>query len=71
LVGVGASRRSRTTLEPHHIDHEHFTRFRKHLGAMDPNTKLILDELKSVQTNLTNRIASARSSHPSAPALSP
>ena len=43
-------------MEPHHIDHEHFTRFRKQLGAMDPNTKLILDELKSVQLHLTNRI---------------
>ena len=48
--------RIRSTLEPHQIDHEHFTRFRKQLGAMDPNTKLILDELKSVQSNLTSRI---------------
>jgi hypothetical protein len=29
---------------------------------MDPNTKLILDELKSVQTNLTNRIGAVESS---------
>ena len=52
----------RSTLEPHQIDHEHFTRFRKQLGAMDPNTKLILDELKLVQTNLTNRIVVVESS---------
>jgi len=43
-------------MEPHQIDHEHFTCFRKQLGTMDFNTKLILDELKSVQSNLTNRI---------------
>ena len=51
-----------STLEPHQIDHEHFTRFRKQLGAMDPNTKLIIDELKSVQNNLTNRIGAVESS---------
>ena len=32
-------------LEPHEIIHDHFTRFRKQLGDMDSNTKLILDEL--------------------------
>jgi len=35
-------------LEPHEIFHDHFTRFRKQRGDMDPNTKLILDELRSV-----------------------
>ena len=29
---------------------------------MDPNTKLILDELKSVQMNLTNRIVAEETS---------
>ena len=35
-------------LEPHEIFHDHFTWFRKQRGDMDPNTKLILDELRSV-----------------------
>jgi len=43
-------------LEPHDIIHDHFTRFRKQLGDMDSNTKLILDELRSVQANLTARM---------------
>ena len=39
-------------LEPHEIIHDHFTRFRKHIEAMDSNTKLLLDELKSVKISL-------------------
>ena len=38
------------TLEPHQIDHDYFTRFRKQSGAMDPNIQLLLDEIKSVKT---------------------
>ena len=50
-------------MDPHEIDHNYFTRFRKQLGAMDPNLKLILDEFKVVrgsvsysQTSLTLQI---------------
>ena len=50
-------------MDPHEIDHNHFTRFGKQLGAMDPNLKLILDEFKVVrgsvsylQTSLTLQI---------------
>ena len=40
------------TLEPHQIDHDYFTRFRKQSGAMDPNIQLLLDEIKSVKATV-------------------
>lgn len=38
----------KNTLEPHKINHSHFTRLHKHLGAMDPNFKFLLGEIKTV-----------------------
>ena len=37
--------RSCTVLDPHH---NHFTRLQKHLGVMDPASKLLLDEMKKL-----------------------
>jgi len=56
---------SEQILELHQINHGHFTRFRKHLGAMDLTVKLTLNFIKSVwetvldiQASLMTRIDS-------------
>jgi hypothetical protein len=37
-----------------HLNHHHFTRLQKLRGAMDPNTKLILDEMKKLGDRLSS-----------------
>ena len=56
-------------LEPHQIKHDHFTRFRHNLGAMDPNFKIMFDELKAMRGSvdglkgsLTERISGVEKS---------
>ena len=43
-------------MEPHSIHLEHFTRFHRELGAMEPNFKLVLDELKSLCLDMNDQI---------------
>jgi len=65
MVSVGADRWNSIHppyIEPHQIDHDHFTRFHCKLGAMDPNTKLLIDEMKAMRTVLERRIGGMESS---------
>ena len=52
---VGRRIRHHSNLQPHSIHHDHFTRFRRELGAMEP-LKLILDELKSLCLDMNDQI---------------
>lgn len=42
-------------LEPQEIHHDHFTRFRQTLGAMDPQLKIILDEIQKLKDDFIRR----------------
>lgn len=42
-------------LEPHEIHHEHFTRLHRNLGAMEPNLKLVLEEIQKSKEDLNRR----------------
>jgi len=50
-----SSIRTPDTLEPHQIHHTHFTRFRRTLGAMDPQLKVILDEIQKSKEDFNRR----------------
>lgn len=36
-------------------DHEHYTRLQKSFGAMEPNTKLILDEIAKLRADIESQ----------------
>jgi len=54
-------------LDPPSPPHSHYTRFQKRSGVMDPNTKLILDEMNKrfteLDTKLEQRLIESESTH--------